>query len=775
MSANLNTKVFSTGSSCGCGGAVTSSSTACGCGGAGCNLCHSQGGFARPRFFAGQLLTEEDLQLLDSYVVTKNRLHNRFLFGEGVVCGLKVTCHPCGDGRVMVHPGYALDCCGNDLVLTCTKTLDINAMARDLRRKLLGFDCGDPCAEVQSNGQTSNTQKPGGEALEDKLSTNQAAETDGGAMRHYCLYLRYCEELTDPVSPYSTSEPCGTQTCEPSRVREGVQFELRCRGEEVSRDDLFTRLCHCMGDLEKTEKSIVDARFFQFFAQKTEAALKEISANPVPPFEKAHFDALPNAVDNLNSALQLIPLPSESREAAGTTGGQPQTVSETALRAALDATLETASLVARFYARSPEDQDRLIKQYTGLDGQRFRAEESFVRAITNLPPLLTNTDLLPSLERESAIALLEIIGNKLIRKATGGSAPEAGPPAKSIVSIPLAADDAEVRLLAEGVAFTPRVMIASTRALDSLRGWLLDRYDRSSSLTGCESPDEVASLRLPSPNGPSTVSYSDAKIYAGSGKKLCYALTRYLLDCFCSILNPVCPPCDDTAVLLACLEIKDCKVVNICNLERKFVLSPSAVRYWFPPISLLGDLVEELCCPTAMNTSAVSVGDSRFLRSAISNLRIPSSVLSVLASVFASICKKDASQLSRVGRYLVAIFSESGARSQQLDPGGVFRRLAVSEAKVAEVKTDVKVETAAASILGGGLDQRLLDRIAALIDARVEARLAAEQLATERTPTEAAATPVPATAEVKPAARKNGVKGDRDKPRKGKVSDGKPN
>src|SRR4029079_11311027 len=78
----------------------------------------------------------------------KNRLHNRYLFGQGVVCGFEVTCQPCGGGKVVVHPGYALDCCGNDVVLSCAQTLDVNALVRDLRQRLLGgYDCGDPCAE----------------------------------------------------------------------------------------------------------------------------------------------------------------------------------------------------------------------------------------------------------------------------------------------------------------------------------------------------------------------------------------------------------------------------------------------------------------------------------------------------------------------------------------------------------------------------------------------------------------------------------------------------
>jgi hypothetical protein len=38
-------------------------------------------------------------------------------------------------------------------------------------------------------------------------------------------------------------------------------------------------------------------------------------------------------------------------------------------------------------------------------------------------------------------------------------------------------------------------------------------------------------------------------------------------------------------------------VIEICNLKRKFVISGPALRYWLPPLNMLGDLLEKLCCP----------------------------------------------------------------------------------------------------------------------------------------------------------------------------------
>jgi hypothetical protein len=92
-----------------------------------CQPCPDCGGLeclCRPRFFAGQLLTEQDLNRLDQYIVAKNQLHNRYLVGSGVVCGLEVKCSPCAN-TVSVSSGYAIDTCGNDIIVCSADTVDI--------------------------------------------------------------------------------------------------------------------------------------------------------------------------------------------------------------------------------------------------------------------------------------------------------------------------------------------------------------------------------------------------------------------------------------------------------------------------------------------------------------------------------------------------------------------------------------------------------------------------------------------------------------------------
>lgn len=376
MSTSTLTRNSGSAAPCGCSGGTAGKALAipCSCGGAGCTSCQTQG-YVRPRFFAGQLLTEDDLQALSDYVLNKNRLHNRHFMGDGVVCGLQVTCNPCGGGKLIVQPGHALDCCGNDLVLECAVELDAIAMVRDLRRNLLGgYDCGDPCADRQPNG--------------DKRDNTQKDLTP----RHYCLYLRYSEEASEPVAPYATDEPCGPAGCEFTRVREGVRFELRCQSDMPPPDGFLQRALACLSDLTR--------------AEALSAAFKKL-------FE------------------------------AGATS------------------------------------------------------EDFAAA------------------REA----------------------------------------------------------------------LLDQLDATAQLTDCRLRADVAAIPVP----PAGANLDEAR------KKLVHAYLRLVRDCICRAVLPPCAPCDDTGVALACIEMADCQVIDICNLERKFVLTAPNFRYWFP-VNLFGDLIERLCC-----------------------------------------------------------------------------------------------------------------------------------------------------------------------------------
>jgi hypothetical protein len=408
---------YSKSGKCGCGDSTPKS--ACKCGGGCGGYETSAAGMMRPYFFAGQLLTEDDLQALTNYVGRKQQLHNRFLFGAGVVCGLEVSCNPCGGGQVTVKPGYALDCCGNDLVLDCATTLDLNGMIRDLRRDQLGgYDCGDPCADQASaiiTTTTTNTSLDVSAARAESGSTvllPGAVEQVAAPTRHYCLYIRYNEQPSDPVSPYSTGADCGSPHCEPTRIREGVRFELRCQDEKLAPNLLLQRLCGCLGSLKTLQ--------------------------------------------------------------------------------------EILSLTERLNSTSPTQNQT-----------EFNA------------------------------------------------------------------------------------------AFDKVHQWLLERLDHSPDMSDCALRTAVRAITRPIihpiPTNPNAAGGTTAEKPEGP---LLTLLRRYLRDCLCRLMTPPCAPCDDDGVLLACVEMSKCEIVKVCASKRQIVLSPSAVRYWLPPLQWIGSVLEQFCCGT---------------------------------------------------------------------------------------------------------------------------------------------------------------------------------
>jgi hypothetical protein len=90
--------------------------------------------FERPRYFAGQLLTAEDLELEQRYHIEKRWLLNRAFHGAGVVSGLEVS-H--GDGSVTVAPGLALDPYGREIVVAEAAQLAIPDCSDTVRVCLL--------------------------------------------------------------------------------------------------------------------------------------------------------------------------------------------------------------------------------------------------------------------------------------------------------------------------------------------------------------------------------------------------------------------------------------------------------------------------------------------------------------------------------------------------------------------------------------------------------------------------------------------------------------
>jgi hypothetical protein len=538
------------------GGCATCSSTpsaGCGCGMPSCSSCADQG-FVRPRFFAGQLLTEDDLEALGGYVVGKNRLHNRMLFGDGVVCGLNVLCHPCGTGRVVVKPGYALDCCGNDIMVSCEQELDVLAMLRKLRDETLGdYACADPCLPGPAS---EGMEEDGGEqgSLRRKAAVSQDQAYEHGSpvpveRARYCLYVRYCESNGDLQSPYGAGSGCGPGACEPSRVREGFAFEVRCAKDEP-RDDIVAAVLRCFGDILKLDRASADSARLQQDSKKLAEARAQIEKAPAVAFEPIHLARMRNAASAVRSWLERQDSPTSENlaEAAAEVG-------------------EYAGMVTRYVLHDsdatktprPEIGDEVEQAYVVLARASIELEERLQRVATG--------------------------GTMLERAYVEGAVEMANAPDRH--------NHPFRRLWAEGVVYTARLESAYIAALESIQRTLLAHLEPGRPTADCRLRDDVASVRMPARSSGETGASADLERAVVT---LVGALLRIVLDCICLAITPPCPSCDDPAVLIACLDVEDCKVVSVCNTSRKFVLTGHAMRYWLPPLGWLGDLLEVACC-----------------------------------------------------------------------------------------------------------------------------------------------------------------------------------
>jgi hypothetical protein len=82
----------------------------------------------RIQFFNGERLFASDLQALEAFNREMRWLHNLSLHQEGVGSGYQVTGNV-GDRQVTIAPGYAIDCCGREIILTEPQLLPIPPIA----------------------------------------------------------------------------------------------------------------------------------------------------------------------------------------------------------------------------------------------------------------------------------------------------------------------------------------------------------------------------------------------------------------------------------------------------------------------------------------------------------------------------------------------------------------------------------------------------------------------------------------------------------------------
>ena len=84
----------------------------------------------RLQFFNGQRLLASDLQSLETFNREMRWLHNQSLHQPGVGSGYAVSGKK-GDRQVTVSPGYAIDACGREIVLTETDIEPVPPVADD--------------------------------------------------------------------------------------------------------------------------------------------------------------------------------------------------------------------------------------------------------------------------------------------------------------------------------------------------------------------------------------------------------------------------------------------------------------------------------------------------------------------------------------------------------------------------------------------------------------------------------------------------------------------
>jgi hypothetical protein len=166
----------------------------------------------QPRFYCGQLLTDQDLTALVQWSRDKQRL-TRQRHGWGVVCGLDVQADPKAAGHIVVTSGYAVSCCGED-VRVCADT---------------SFDLSDACRQepppCEPPRVTAASQRklaaPGGSIGGATAFYNFHVDTVSTEnMRVVDLYIHYAEETAETGTALGRSECGQAGQCEVSRVRE---------------------------------------------------------------------------------------------------------------------------------------------------------------------------------------------------------------------------------------------------------------------------------------------------------------------------------------------------------------------------------------------------------------------------------------------------------------------------------------------------------------------------------------------------------------------------
>lgn len=161
-----------------------------------------------PRYYPRQLITPDDLTLEQDYFRDRMRRHNRLLHGWGVVCGAMVCPVTSTDAnnvvtltpwQVQVQPGYALGPYGDEIIIDCTRTVD-------LRSNGVSGATGDPCVDAP-----------------DPWCSQVSVPRTGGTLY---IAVKYKQTMTRPVRVQPIGCGCNDNTCECSRWHDGYEIGI---------------------------------------------------------------------------------------------------------------------------------------------------------------------------------------------------------------------------------------------------------------------------------------------------------------------------------------------------------------------------------------------------------------------------------------------------------------------------------------------------------------------------------------------------------------------
>jgi hypothetical protein len=157
----------------------------------------------RPRFYCGQLLGEDDLTTLVDWTRVRLR-RNRYHHGWGIVCGLNVHCDPKNPTGVILGEGYAVDCCGEDIVVCKDTPVDLSDACQEEA-------CLDPWhqSDDRENPERDERDQP----CPDIFDVLKGAAA-------FDLYLHYHEQGSQPESSLGSCSCGNGSSCEFSRTQE---------------------------------------------------------------------------------------------------------------------------------------------------------------------------------------------------------------------------------------------------------------------------------------------------------------------------------------------------------------------------------------------------------------------------------------------------------------------------------------------------------------------------------------------------------------------------